>query len=372
MTLDMSSTILPERDDAFRSTRVPELSRHSYVNDLLKKIGLGVLCENGLRSVLGRNLNWIGWTESGTEVFVKKVLGSTEEVVSRIRRTVAHDEILSGSHDRGLAGPRCLGWNEENGVVVFDFLGGTRTGTSLVEEGKFPPEISERIGRMVAHLHETDVSASVMDTSPMPLPSAERLEGLAEEEYLNAPHATRRMWNLLQNDGLLRQAILDLLDSENCANRVPSHCDLRVDQVLVVDGHPHLTDWEEFRLADPARDMGSYTGEWLYRAALDLEAGSPGAEDSLDSVAESGATALARLKPQITAFWEGYRSVRSHTGPDFEARATAFAGWHLMERVLSGTMRSSRLAAGQLAAAGVGRKALLRPEAFTSTLGIEG
>jgi hypothetical protein len=147
--------------------------------------------------------------------------------------------------------------------------------------------------------------------------------------------------------------------------------------VLVTDGVTYLNDWEEFRLGDPARDVGGFAGEWLYRAVLGLP---PETDDRLTPVVEAtdaeiverGVRELTRLRPRIRSFWSGYRTARPTVDPELAERATAFAGWHLLDRLFAVAVERPRLLAVQRAAAGVGRTALLAPDRFTTTLGLEG
>ena len=215
-----------------------------------------------------------------------------------------------------------------------------------------------------------------LEALPPPLPSLELLEGLPEIFFFNCSAAELQAWALLQRDAKLREAIQSLVARERSALRVPAHCDLRVDQLLLHDGHIYLTDWEEFRLADAARDIGSFAGEWLYRAMLDIVT-SRGEEQKryvqliAADIPSRGVEKLERLRPKVRAFWRGYRRARQAVDDGLPVRATAFAGWHLLDRLLAGAVNSSRLQPVQRAAAGVGRTALLAPERFVAVLGLD-
>jgi hypothetical protein len=78
---------------------------------------------------------------------------------------------------------------------------------------------------------------------------------------------------------------------------------------------------------------------------------------------------LAERRPIVASFWNAYADVR-HPDPGLAVRATAFAGWHLLDRAAAGAARSARLAAPLRAAMGVGRQALATPERFTATIGL--
>ncbi|NBE94816.1 hypothetical protein FE391_13480 [Nonomuraea sp. KC401] len=72
----------------------------------------------------------------------------------------------------------------------------------------------------------------------------------------------------------------------------------------------------------------------------------------------------------IAQFWRCYRD--SVAGPDegLAERATAYAGRHLLDRLPATAGTQTRLRAIDLAAAGIGRTALLNPGKFTGTLGL--
>ncbi len=88
-------------------------------------------------------------------------------------------------------------------------------------------------------------------------------------------------------------------------------------------------------------------------------------------VLQRGVEKMQRLLPRVHHFWRGYRQSRPYLDDGFAARATAFAGWHLLDRMIAGATKTARLSGIQRAAAGVGRAALLNPEKFAATLGFE-
>jgi hypothetical protein len=90
-----------------------------------------------------------------------------------------------------------------------------------------------------------------------------------------------------------------------------------------------------------------------------------------EQVLQRGAAKMERLLPRFHAFFRGYRAVREGLDRDFAQRVTAFAGWHLLDRLIAGARRSNRLSGIERAAAGVGRRAVLTPEKFVSVLGME-
>jgi predicted trehalose synthase len=207
------------------------------------------------------------------------------------------------------------------------------------------------------------------------------LRALPLSTYLKISNAESTFWRLVQSDSAIAGSVARLLTDSDRAPHVPAHCDLRLDQFLRSDGRLLLTDGEEFRHADPARDVGSFAGEWLFRSiaglVTDLDGATaehPGAPttDSGTTEAQIIRTAARRLterRPIVASFWSAYIDARQ-PDPGLAARATAFAGWHLLDRAAAGAARSSRLAAPLRAAMGVGRQALAAPDRFAATIGL--
>ncbi|MDW6064936.1 hypothetical protein SAZ11_52485 [Streptomyces sp. FXJ1.4098] len=177
-------------------------------------------------------------------------------------------------------------------------------------------------------------------------------------------------------------------ERSGAAEPAPAHGDLRLDQFLLHGDELHLCDWEEFRLADPARDIGGFVGQWLFRAAtLMFTEFEPDPPDSADNAADAadaagadggthaplvrgGADQLDAVRPLVAAFWRGYRGARPAADPGLAERAVAYAGWHLFDRVLATATHSARLTAVQRGTAGLGRGALLAPARFVDVLGL--
>ncbi|MFF5204386.1 class V lanthionine synthetase subunit LxmK [Streptosporangium sp. NPDC000396] len=361
-----------------RNNFVPlDLSHVPAVEELLHRLNLGGFDRDSLQGALGRNDIWAGRTESGREVFVKRLIGAPEDAAARLRRTLAHERFVADAPAGVLRGPALLGYDEGAGVVVFDYLKGARSGAELMVDEIFDEDLSHAVGRAIGLLHGKPVSdPGAVDDSPFPWPSVDLLRGLPSSTFDNASFAELEAWRLLQTDDALIEAIEALLDRERSAEKVPSHCDLRVDQILLTENEFVVTDWEEFRLADPARDVGGFTGEWLYRAVLDIVTSRGdehfhGATLTHEEVITRGIEKIERLRPRITAFWAGYRQARPWIDPGLAERAAAFAGWHMIDRLIAGAGQRSALSGIERAAAGIGRSLLITPHAFVSTIGLE-
>ena len=368
---------------------------------LLRRLGLGVLDTTEYESPAGRNDNRVGVTSEGHAVFVKRLDPTRPDALARFRRAVRFEtdvaerggaavevaaHAVSGviedgarrSSRRGApASPRCLGWDEDELTVVFEWLREARSGADLAKEGAFGDELAHEAGRVVGSVHSLPLATPQGTPEDLPpLPPMDFFEALPMAYYTRASGASLEAWGLLQNDGELIEGLRELRREESGAVRTPAHCDLRLDQFLLYEDVLHLCDWEEFRIADPARDIGSFVGEWLHRAVLDIPSQDPGMSGpapqlSHREVVDRGVRELERLRPKNVAFWEGYRKEASPSDPGLRVRAAAFAGWHLLDRVFAAAEQRPKLNAVDRAAAGIGRSAVLRPATFAATLGLE-
>lgn len=335
------------------------LADAQQVNALLSRSGMGTLSESSLRSFPGRNPNWAGRTDLGTDVFVKAV---TPEA---LRRSLTFQR-SAPEHDPFLRFPRCLASDDDAELMVFELLPDSRACSGPAKEGRLPVEVSREAGRALGRLHGWTVPFAGLPDRAVPLPPLEWIQGLPLALYLECSTAELEAWDLMRQDTELLGALERLRESEAAAEQVPSHGDLRLDQYLLSGSCLYLTDWEEFGYSDAARDIGAYVGEWLYLTALEAAA------DTSDAAAVEGmpARAIARFRevaPHIEAFWAGYRSVR-RVEPDLRVRASGWAGWHMFDRLIAAAGDQPRLSAATRAAAGIGRQALLRPEAASGLL----
>ncbi|MFE9448711.1 class V lanthionine synthetase subunit LxmK [Streptomyces sp. NPDC006739] len=350
------------------------------VDSLLERLGLGAFDRGTLASAPGRNDAWTGTTTGGHKVFAKRLRGPEDDVRGRLARLLAFESFAGGGRLGALNHPVMLGSDLAAGLVVFECVDGARNGAELMVDQTFDDALAFSAGQAIGSVHATDPGAAELETEPPSLPAPHLLRGIPESIFGNMSFGQISAWTLMQNDPELIEGVESLLDAERRAEKVPAHCDLRVDQFLVRNDVLYIADWEEFRLADAARDVGGFAGEWLYRSILDIvttrgeaEGGSAFVDFELthDLIVSRGVEKLERLRPRIEHFWRGYRSVRPQAGAGLRERATAFAGWHALDRLMASASRTSRLSGIERAAAGVGRAALLAPARFATTLGLE-
>ncbi|MFG2678581.1 class V lanthionine synthetase subunit LxmK [Streptomyces sp. NPDC048392] len=348
---------------------VPEIDK------LLSELSLGTFVRESVTSPIGRNSAWAGATTTGRQVFVKRLTGGGGDTTARMDRTLAFEAYARTAHLPEVRSPALLGSDPEHQLVVFERVTDAQTGGELMVEETFTEEQSHQVGRAIGQLHRTPpVDASGLDSTPPPFPPLGFLRGLPMSTYVQASAGELEAWRLLQGDQVLIDALRRLGELERTAPRGPSHCDFRVDQLLVRKDTLFITDWEEFRLADPARDVGAFAGEWIFRSVLDLvtDRGDEVFTDlefTHELIMQRGVEKMKRLLPLVRQFWCGYREVREEVDEGMAVRATAFAGWHLLDRLIAGAVSSTRLSGIQRAAAGVGRAAVVTPEKFSLTLG---
>ncbi|MGK4582160.1 class V lanthionine synthetase subunit LxmK [Kitasatospora sp. HPMI-4] len=351
-----------------------DLDQVPAVDALLERLGLGPFDRGSLAAPVGRNDVWTGRTAGGRKVFVKRLNGTEEDVRARMRRLLSFELFAAGIDPLLLRRPAFLGSDESAGLVAFDCLEDIRSGAELMVDESFDDKLARQVGQLVGNLHGARVpDAGEMDRSLPQYPPVHLLHGLPSAAFDNCSYGELEVWRLLQADAPLIKGLERLRERESAAPKVPSHCDLRVDQLLVSGSDLYLTDWEEFRLADPARDVGAFAGEWLYRSVLDIvttrgDSAFVDFELTHEAVLQRGVEKMNRLLPRVEHFWRGYRAARGDHDDELAVRATAFAGWHLLDRLIAGASRTARLTGIERAAAGIGRAALLTPEKFVDTL----
>ncbi|MEU9719505.1 class V lanthionine synthetase subunit LxmK [Streptomyces sp. NPDC047976] len=369
-----------------------DLATTPAVQGLLERLGLGLLPPQQTDGPSGRNRNAAGRTTTGRAVFVKQLDARQPDAARRFRRQLAYEE-AAAARPGTPASPECLGWDADELLVVFEWLEGARSGSDLASGEEFDDGLARTAGEMIGALHSLppdalparETGTGTEEPDPILLPPLKFFEALPLAYHTQASGASLEAWGMLQRDTELAGALRRLRAEEAAAPAAFVHGDLRLDQFLLHGGRLRLCDWEEFRRADPARDVGAFVGEWLHRAVLDIpskdaELSGPSPQLSHADIVMRGVAELNRLRTRNVAFWEGYRaatasapaaSAAAVADPRLPVRATAFAGWHLIDRMFASAEQRPRLTALDRAAAGIGRSAVLHPEKFTTVLGLE-
>ena len=141
-----------------------------------------------------------------------------------------------------------------------------------------------------------------------------------------------------------------------------------------------MLDFEEFRLGDPARDLGSFIGDLFYHKMSWIAVGAQGTDGRLthESLLERGVDLLGQVRPIIQSFWEKYcifccgaqSETWKMTQPNLANRVTGYAGWHLFDRSLARSALSGRLTANDRALNGIGRNLIINSGMFAQELGL--
>ncbi|MET3804674.1 hypothetical protein ABIB25_001669 [Nakamurella sp. UYEF19] len=349
----------------------------AQVESMLAGWGYSTLDAATITSPIGRNQIWSGRTSEGIALFVKRLEGHRTDVAARLARIRSFERLrVLDPGALGFRTPALLATHDDPAVVLFEQISEGRSGAELMILEEFDEGHAALVGHALAGLHGLAHSADdEPDTSRPLLPPLPWLDGLPLGVVETLSAGEIEAWRLMQQDQDLIGALHRLDGWERDAPRTPAHCDFRVDQVMITDGALWITDWEEFRLADPARDIGAFAGEWMYRAILDIVTTRGDFTDAAGSfdhqqILERGARRISALRPLIVAFWRAYRDERTPTDPMLHVRSAAFAGWHMLDRLMAGSHWQARLAGIERAAAGVGRSILLQPERFSGVIGL--
>ncbi|MET9259517.1 class V lanthionine synthetase subunit LxmK [Amycolatopsis sp. NPDC004079] len=346
------------------------------VNRLLRQLGLGTFDRAGTIAFGGRNDNWAGTTTGGTKVFVKRLPDTGEAESSGIARSLAFERAAAALVPGApLASPQLLGHDEGSRLLVFSLLSNAQPGIELSLAGRLSTELCYRAGEAIATVHGLDPAG--LDSVPLFFPPLSWLDGIPWDIVQQNSSAQLAAWQILQDDDESVRALHELRSLEEVVEFTPVHGDLRFDQFIISGDRLYLCDWESFQLADPARDVGAFIGEWLYYATYAIFVHSVSREGSRFSgfgfthhdIISLGQENLRDVIPRIEAFWAGYRAKRT-PDPCLPERAMRFAGWHLYDRLIASAESQIQLNPVAKAAAGIGRGVLLNPEGAAELLGV--
>lgn len=332
------------------------------------------IASDDVEQLFGRNINLSVRTDSG-KYFVKKLRFSN--YAEKLENSRAYEALFHrGDFPEIPRCPRTSKFDSDHGLMVQDLLTDAEDGITLMTEQRFRPADAHTIGRQLSALHSVPVSEVPQINEGSPAPNLTYLDEIPLDALVHMTNGEINAYGLIQRDAELVAALSQLSAESHEADWAPIHGDLRVDQVLIDQSGPWIIDWEEFGQGDPARDTGSFIGEWIYRAVLDIPTSRGGGtslgdtEISAGEIVRRGHEKAASLAHTISAFWSGYESIRP-VDNDFVNRTGGFAGWHLLDRLFAGAQSSATLSPIQRAAAGVGRAALLNPLGVFALAGIE-
>lgn len=363
--------VVEQSRESTRAVAAVPLETAPEVVRALTKLSFGPAPTAEVVGYVGRNDNWGLTVSDGRSVFVKRLTGPAQETSKRLARAVAFAALVSATPPRHWHAAELLGSDTDTRLLVFERVQDSVSAGEQADD--VDVGLARRIGRAVGELHSMTAPSPPAPEPPSPR-MANRLDVLTLEQYAQSSGGELDTWALLQHDKQLKRALAALAGQSQAAPQVPSHRDLRLDQILLAGDQVHLIDWEEYGPADPAVDVGSFVGEWLYRAASAMftDAGEQdgASADAHAALVERGARELEVVRPLVMAFWSGYR--QEYPADDgLAARAAAYAGWHLFDRVLAGARYATHLGALERGIAGIGRNALIGGPEFVETIGLE-
>lgn len=334
------------------------------IDTALDRLGLGTLDWPSATAATGRNDSWLGTTTTGDRVFVKRIVGTDVEIASGLHRTAAF-------YRSGAPVPTAafLGQDEELAVQVFTGLDDVRTGESAALDRTFGTDLGGQAGEALAVLHGIDPEFA----RDLPEPPFEDLfGGISTSIYLESSQAQLQAWQLVQQDPVIVHSLAPLENRAADEVRTPTHGDLRLDQFLIAGARLHLTDWEAFRLADPARDVGGFVGEWLYHAIISHLTARSAASSRRVPVPNIVLTArwqpYQEVRPIVVAFWDAYS--RRRPDPALASRAVVFVAWHLLDRLFIDALARPRLDGVGHTLFRIARTILVAPQRFCDVLGL--
>lgn len=352
---------------------MPGVTESSRIDTVLHALDLGGLIWSAATTMSGRNNNWLGDTACGRRVFVKQLVGTEAEITNGFRRTEA---FYRTPRPAPLRTTTLIGLDERVGVQVFDGLPEARSGQEVMAAKDFGHALAAEAGAALGALHSAGSTClAELEPSLPPLPQENPLLGLTEELFYDSSLGQLEAWRLVQQDGVITDALGRLEDGAGNAVKVPVHGDVRLDQFLVSRDRLYLTDWEMYQLADPARDVGGFVGEWLYHTIVDLLRERTRAAGRLlpppTVVLAPDRPPWTRARPGVAAFWRAYRAAQPDLSRDVAARAPLYVAWHLLERMLIDAQPRTALDGTALTLFRMARTILLRHSDFTSILGFD-
>lgn len=341
-----------------------------HADALLEGLGRAPIRAVSPAQFAGRNGTWIMELTDGSNIFAK-MFNSSAASPQAFARSMNFSVFARKNPQHAPSSPGLIAGDEFSGLLLFDYCPGTSL-AHLVVQDALPESFASDAGRLLARLHSGPTNGLEPACSTLPVQMLR--VGVPQSRYLDFTLAELSLYPALQQDHQLQQALEALRDAEEANRRSPIHGDLRWDQFHVHDEQLNLLDWEDFCLGDPARDLGTLAGEWIYRAVLDSVTSRGGATAPPEQFDENSATErishrIAAVVPQLRELWHHYRLNSDHDDRQLAMRVTARLGWHLVDRSLARAAMVSRLPGIERAAAGIGRKVLLDPARYSHALG---
>ncbi|MEI3867522.1 phosphotransferase [Microbacterium sp. CCNWLW134] len=344
------------------------------VRPLLEAMGRRVDEVTEASPIIGRNLNGEIVFDDGDRVFVKQ-LGGMAAGERHARSVSFHDCVRLADAGADLRAPALRAAHAPSVSLAYEWVDARSTFAQSIREVEAETDEVRRAGRCVAALHSLEViDPDAIDRSRPMFPPAGP-NAMSRETFYGSTMGQLDMWRFIQRDQPLLDALNLLVDRSRDGRRTPAHGDLRADQIFLTAEEAFMLDWEEFRLGDPARDVGAMLGEVFYHRLRRTIVDASMHADELDDadVVRFGSEAIDTSRPLAQAFWRGYRDRVADDIVDaaFVDRAVSYFGWQLFDRSLASGTYFGRVSALDRALAGIGREAIVGSDRYGAVLGLD-
>lgn len=323
-------------------------------------------------TIIGRNLNGVLTFDDGDRVFVK-IIGGFAAAARHARSVAFHTCVDIGEAGGDLRAPALRGQHDESHALAYEYVDVRSAFAESIRESDAAEPDVRAAGRCIAALHSLSVVAGARldDTRPMFPPHGPN--AMTRDTYFGSTMGQLDMWRYIQRDQELLAGLNALVEESATCRRTPAHGDLRADQLFLAPGEVWMFDWEEFRLGDPARDVGAMLGELFYhRLRSTIVDASIAGEPDDATVITAGAAAIDESRPLARVFWEAYTARLGDGIVDatFVDRAIAYFGWQLFDRALASGTYFGRVSALDRSLAGIGREAIVHARRYGAVLGL--
>ena len=324
-------------------------------------------------TILGRNLNGVLTFDDGERIFVKQI-GGLGAPRRHARSVSFHTAVCSEEAGSDLRTPALRADEAETCTLAYEYIDAASTFAESIRELEANDADVRQAGRSVAALHSLTITdaARLDDSRPMFPPNGPN--AMSRDTFYGSTMGQLDMWRYIQRDAPLLVSLNALVRASEQCRRAPAHGDLRADQLFLTDDEAWMFDWEEFRLGDPARDVGAMLGEVFYhrlrRTIVDASLAGEDLDDA--TVIRFGGDAIDQSRPLANTLWSGYME---RVDPDvvddtFVDRAVGYFGWQLFDRSLASGTYFGRVSALDRALAGIGREAIVGAERYGAVLGL--
>lgn len=322
-----------------------------------------------------RNLNFKVIRKPGPGYFVKQIQQWNPQTTAEMQREAACYWLAQ--HDRDFARlaalvPKYTHYNAARSILITELLPqGENVSEYHRRVGRFPVELGEALGRMLAAYHALaggDLSNNQHTASfPKAVPWILSLHRQSPAVFGDLSTGNAQMIGVLQQYPDFHRALDDLRNCWQRKNLI--HGDMKWDNCIVealADPEGPLTlrlvDWELADVGDAAWDVGAifqaYLSFWIL--SINIAPGVPPAQ----------CLPLARyriesMQPAIRGFWKTYCDASGLNGPEAEAwleRSAKYAAARMIQTVYEYMQHAPQLTPNALCLLQVSMNILLRPQ----------